>query len=606
VTAALELAGMTVAYVADGSENVVVRDVALSLNRGSIVGLAGESGSGKSTLSLAAIGYAVPPMRVLEGSALLGGESLFALPFAARRRLWGARIGYVAQSAIEALNPSIRIGRQLGQVMRIHQQLSGTALLTAQVELLERVGIPEPRAALRRYPHEFSGGQLQRIAIAAAVACRPEILILDEPTTGLDVQTQRQISSLLQGLVEHDELATLYVSHNLALLGEVSDQLNIMYAGEIVESGPTADVLESPRHPYTRALLDAVPSVLSARRLVGIPGRPPRTAATQACGFVDRCAFAQPACAAQTIALTDLGGGRTIRCRRHGEIALPPRAALLSLPQASAPDPVPALEVRQVFCRYRSSGSDAVGGVSLSVARGETLGLVGESGSGKSTLLRAIAGSHPPRAGEVLLNGQGLAGPIHQRPRAAKREIQLIFQNPDSSLNPAHTIGEIIRRPLRLFGENMARADEQRAIASLLESVSLPADFTDRYPDELSGGQKQRVAIARAFAARPAVLLCDEITSALDVSVQATVIEILSQLAQAQGTALVFVSHDLAVVRTVATRIAVMKDGAICEEGAPKQIFERPQSPYTQALLAAIPVIPGDRTPNESARPMVR
>jgi oligopeptide/dipeptide ABC transporter ATP-binding protein len=605
VTAALELAGVTVAYLVEGGDDVVVRDVTLSLQRGSIVGLAGESGSGKSTLSLAAIGYAVPPMRMVSGSAALGGESLYAISFSARRRLWGARIGYVAQSANEALNPSIRIGRQLGQVLRIHQHLSGSALLAAEIELLERVGIPDPRAALRRYPHEFSGGQLQRIAIAIAVACRPEVLILDEPTTGLDVQTQQQISALLRALVAEDELATLYVSHNLALLGEISDRINIMYAGEIVERGPTASVLAAPRHPYTRALLDAVPSVARPRRLVGIPGRPTGRVAAVGCGFADRCAFAQRECATTAIGLTELQAGRAVRCRRHGEIALSSPAASLAHDRQPPSEAEPALEVRHVCCRYRAAGSDAVRDVSLRVAPGETLGLVGESGSGKSTLLRAIAGSHRPASGEIRLHGDVLAGSIQRRPPAAKRDIQLIFQNPDSSLNPAHTIGEIVRRPLRLFREDLSRADEEGEIVALLESVSLPPEFIDRYPDELSGGQKQRVAIARAFAARPTVLLCDEITSALDVSVQATVIEILSQLAASQGTAMIFVSHDLAVVRTVAARIVVLKDGAICEEGPADQVFERPQSSYTRALLAAIPVIPGERSLEEDARQTV-
>jgi peptide/nickel transport system ATP-binding protein len=484
--------------------------------------------------------------------------------------------------------------------------MSGADLLAAQIELLERVGIPDPRAAVRRYPHEFSGGQLQRIAIAMAIACRPEVLILDEPTTGLDVQTQRQISALLQALVQQDDLAALYVSHNLAVLGEISDRINIMYAGEIVESGLTAEVLGSPRHPYTRALLAAVPSVARPRQLVGIPGRPPRTVVVQACGFADRCGFAQPECRAQTIELTELADGRTVRCRRHNELALPSKVPSLSLSPASGAGADTVLEVRSIRCRYRSAASDAVREVSLHLARGETLGLVGESGSGKSTVLRAIAGSHSPTSGEVLLNGRRLEPAVQRRPAAAKRDIQLIFQNPDSSLNPTHTIGEIIRRPLRLFREDLGRADEQREIGRLLESVNLPDDFSDRYPDELSGGQKQRVAIARAFAARPAVLLCDEITSALDVSVQATVIEILAQLAASQATALVFVSHDLAVVRTVATRIAVMKDGVVCEEDDAERVFEHPQSPYTQALLAAIPVLPGERMPDEVAHPVTQ
>jgi peptide/nickel transport system ATP-binding protein len=436
------------------------------------------------------------------------------------------------------------------------------------------------------------------------VACRPTVLILDEPTTGLDVQTQRQISSLLQTLVTEDDLAALYVSHNLALLGEVAQHLNIMYRGEIVESGPTSDVLRAPRHPYTRALLDAVPSVTKHRRLVGIPGRPPHGVAPEGCGFADRCGYAEDQCRTEPIALVTIEGGRQLRCRRHAEISLTAADSQLTLTAADQVSDSPVLEVDRVMCRYSGAHSVAVNDVSLQLAQGEALGLVGESGSGKSTLLRAIAGSHPPISGEVRLSGDPLPGPVHRRSRGAKRDIQLIFQNPDTSLNPSHTVGEILRRPLRVFRDDLGRSDEDREITALLESVHLRADYANRYPDELSGGQKQRVAIARAFAARPAVLLCDEITSALDVSVQATVLDLLAELATSRGTALIFVSHDLAVVRTVAARIAVMKDGVICEEGPAARIFDQPQTPYTQALLAAIPELPGERAPARAPSPM--
>jgi peptide/nickel transport system ATP-binding protein len=605
VTTALDLTGITVAYGAGPDESVAVRNVDLTLQRGSIVGLAGESGSGKSTLSLAAVGYVVAPMRLLGGSSVLAGQPLYELSFTARRQLWGAQIGYVAQSAIEALNPSIRIGRQLGQVLRIHQQLGGN-LMAQEVELLERVGIPDAQGAIRRYPHEFSGGQLQRIAIAIAVACRPTVLIMDEPTTGLDVQTQRQISALLQTLVTEDDLAALYVSHNLALLGEVAHHLNIMYRGEIVESGLTVEVLKAPRHPYTRALLDAVPSVTKPRRLVGIPGRPPQGVAPEGCGFADRCGYVEGRCRTEPIALVAIEGSREVRCRRHAEISLAAANSQLTLVQADGTGEPPVLEVNHVVCRYRGAQLVAVNDVSLRLAAGEALGLVGESGSGKSTLLRAIAGSHPPVSGEVRLDGNVLPGPVHRRSRGAKRDIQLIFQNPDTSLNPSHTVGEILRRPLRVFRDDLMRSDEDREITALLESVHLRANFADRYPDELSGGEKQRVAIARAFAARPTVLLCDEITSALDVSVQATVVDLLAQLAASRGTALIFVSHDLAVVRTVAARIAVMKSGVICEEGRAGLIFEHPKTPYTQALLAAIPELPGEQAPARAPSPMAQ
>ncbi len=586
----LRVCGLTVAYTSEGDENVVVRDVDLTIEPGRVTALAGESGSGKSTLALAAIGYTAPAARILTGSASLGDRELSKLSTGERRRIWGSEIGFVAQSALDALNPAMRLGQQLGEVIRIHDRLRAGGLRDRQIELLERVGIPDAPGALRRYPHEFSGGQQQRMAIAAAVACHPQILILDEPTTGLDVQTQRQISRLLESLVVEQGIGALYVSHDLALLSEVSERLYVMYGGQIVEAGATAAVLGHPRHPYTRALLDAAPSLATPRMLIGIPGRPP-TRTAQGCTFAPRCRFAKPDCRGQDIELDELEESRVTRCLRHDEIILAPTVVPLAVPVGAAHQDVPLLTIRDISVRYRHAARDAVHAVSLILRRGESVGLVGESGSGKSTLLRTVAGLVQPIAGEVLLGGRRLRPRVEERDREAKRAIQLIFQNPDSSLNPTHTVAEILRRPLRLFRGELSRADEQRTVSSLLEKVNLGDELAHRHPDELSGGQKQRVAIARAFAAGPDVLLCDEITSALDVSVQATIVTLLRELAEAEGVAVVFVTHDLAVVRAVASRIAVMKDGLIVEEADATAIFERPEAAYTKALLAAIPVI---------------
>ncbi|HZV26726.1 MAG TPA: ABC transporter ATP-binding protein [Acidothermaceae bacterium] len=598
VTTALEVDDLSVAYRLDRGESVVVREASLRVSPGSVAGLAGESGSGKSTLALAAIGYTAPTARVVSGTARLDGRDLYALSAADRRHVWGAEIGFVAQSANDAMNPAMRIGRQLGQVIALHRHLSGSALQDHQIGLLERVGIPEPRAALRRYPHEFSGGQLQRIAIAIAVACRPRVLILDEPTTGLDVQTQRQITSLLKDLVESEGMGALYVTHDLALLSDVSDRVYVMYAGQIVESGATLDVLRWPRHPYTRALLDAVPSVAKPRKLVGIPGRPPVHLDNSTCGFAPRCTFARDVCTAAAVPLDRLADRHEVRCVRHAELRLRAAEAPLLAAERPAAGETSALEVHDLSCRYRAAERDAVHRVSLTLEQGEALGVVGESGSGKSTLLRAIAGLLRPTGGQVLVDGSAVAATVERRSRDTKRDVQLIFQNPDSSLNPSHTIGNIIRRPLRLFRPRLSRAAEAAEIARLISLVGLPADFASRYPDELSGGQKQRIAIARAFAANPRVLLCDEITSALDVSVQASIIEILTELAASSGVAVVFVTHDLAVVRAVAARIIVMKDGSVCESGSSDDIFERPEAAYTRALLAAIPTVPDETNPD--------
>ncbi|MGH2857033.1 MAG: dipeptide ABC transporter ATP-binding protein [Solirubrobacteraceae bacterium] len=595
---ALEVAGLTVAYGTGADANVVVREVDLAVAPGRITALAGESGCGKSTLALAAIGYRAPGARVLSGTATLDGRDLVTLGARERRRLWGSEISFVAQSASDAMNPAIRIGRQLGEVIGLHDRLSGDALAARRLELVERVGIPDPPGALRRFPHEFSGGQLQRIAIAVAIACRPRFLILDEPTTGLDVRTQRQISELISELVREQGIGALYVSHDLGLLGETSTSLYVMYGGQIVESGDTGEVLRSPRHPYTRALLDAAPSATSPRMLIGIPGRPPVSASGAGCAFAPRCRFAQDRCRAGAIALVQLDGGQTTRCLRHDELALEPTIVALPATRATAGADEPVLAARAITCRYRRGARDAVSQVTLSVGRGEAVGVVGESGSGKSTLLRAIAGLVSPSSGEVLLHGRPLRHRVEARNRADKRALQLIFQNPDSSLNPAQTATEILSRPLRLFGERRTRAQERERIGALLDSVGLGTELAQRYPDELSGGQQQRLAIARAFAADPEVLLCDEVTSALDVSVQATIVTLLTELARADGVATVFVTHDLAVVRAVAARLVVMKDGEVVEEGDATTIFERPQAEYTRHLLAAIPTIP------EAAEPL--
>lgn len=599
----LDVQGLTVAYQTAGEPIVAVRDVDLGIDVGRVTGLAGESGSGKSTLALAAIGYAAPGVVIIDGSVTLDEQDLYLLTDTERRRIWGAKIGFVAQNALDGLNPAMRIGAQLGEVIRIHEGVRDEQLRARIIGLLERVGIPDPVEALRRYPHQFSGGQQQRIAIAAAIACSPQILILDEPTTGLDVQTQRQISELLLSLVSEQGLGALYVSHDLGLLGEVCDDMYVMYAGQIVEHGAAPGVLRRPRHPYTRAMLDAAPSVDEPRMLIGIPGRPPANATTPGCPFAPRCQYAEQECSSQTIELVGIERDRASRCRRQAELALSPAVTPLRRVSAAAELQRPVLEVRDMSVRYGRATADAVHAVSLRVRPGESLGLVGESGSGKSTLLRTVAGLIGPTQGQVLLRGTPLHPRVERRNQHERRAVQLIFQNPDSSLNPTHTVGDIVTRPLRVFGRVSSRREESHTVGRLLERVGLGEEIAYRYPDELSGGQKQRVAIARAFAAGPDLLLCDEITSALDVSVQATIVTLLDELVAAEHVAVVFVTHDMALVRTVAPRIAVMKDGAIIEEGDAAVVFNEPQADYTRRLLAAIPSI-GQHDP--STRPAAR
>jgi peptide/nickel transport system ATP-binding protein len=579
---------LSVGYLrSDGQDNVVVWKAAFSLAPGSILGLAGESGCGKSTTALAAIGYRGPGSRILSGTARLEGVDLLSLPSGKLRSIWGRRVAYVAQNATTALNPAIPVGRQLAQPLSRHMHLRGGELRDREVELLESVGIPNPPAALDRYPHQFSGGQQQRIAIAIALSCRPEVLILDEPTTGLDVTTQARISALLRSLVAQTGAATLYVSHDLSLLSTVADRLAVMYAGEIIEEADSHAVARQPRHPYTQALLAAVPTAHIRSSVAGIPGRPPARVVLDSCSFAPRCPHALDACREGYIELLDVGGGHMARCIRTDEIAARPvEASPLATAEVS---PESLLAVDDVWSQYAKAPTPAVRGVSFEIASGETLGIVGESGSGKSTLLRAIIGLHPPTQGVIRFRGVPLAAQAVKRPRAIRRELQIVFQNPDSSLNPRHTVFDIVRRPIRLFRDDVRHSGERAAVVELLESVKLPTGLLHRYATELSGGQKQRIALARAFAARPSLLLCDEVTSALDVSVQATIIELISELAARFGAAVIFVSHDLAVVRTIAGRALVMKNGEVCEEGETERLFVAPTHPYTRELLAAIP-----------------
>jgi peptide/nickel transport system ATP-binding protein len=578
--AVLDIRDLTVGYTrGDGEVNEVVWNVSLALEPGTITGLAGESGCGKSTTALAAIGYRSPGTRILGGTSLLDGVDLLTLDTRKLRAIWGRRVSYVAQSATTALNPAIPVGRQLAQPLAVHMGLRGPALRKRQIELLREMGLPDPEAALARYPFQFSGGQQQRIAIAIALSCTPGVLLLDEPTTGLDVTTQARISTLLRALVSEWGVATLYVSHDLALLGTIADRLAVMYAGEVVEESTARAVATAPRHPYTQALIAAVPSAHLGRAVGGIPGRPPATVVHDSCSFAPRCQHVVDACRLQSVELRDLGGGQWARCIRAEEIAARPAevAALASAQEA----PELLLEVVDVSCRYAKATGQAVRNVSFDLVRGETLGIVGESGSGKSTLLRAITGLLPPTVGTIRLGGKQLAARAVKRPRSVRRELQIVFQNPDSSLNPRHTVFETVRRPIRLFRDDVRRVDERNAVLELIEAVKLPREVLHRYPVELSGGQKQRVALARAFAARPSVLLCDEVTSALDVSVQATIIELIAELSAEFGTAVVFVSHDLAVVRTIATRALVMRNGEVCEEGETERLFVSPSHPYT-------------------------
>ena len=581
----------------DGSVELVLDELSYELKRGEMLGLVGESGCGKSTAALTSIGYRAPGSRILSGEAWLGGDDLLALPARRLRAIWGSKVAYVAQNAALALNPALTVGRQLAQPLSIHLGLEGAAARGRSLALLDAMGLADPQSALRRYPFQFSGGQQQRIALAIALACNPDVLILDEPTTGLDVTTQARITALLRELIDNLGVGCLYVSHDLALLGTVADAIAVMYAGELVESGPAAAVVAKRRHPYTKALLAAVPSLQRPRLPVGIEGGPPSGVVTDRCAYAARCPYVLSACRSARVGERVFAHGHLARCLRAGEIDGEPLAPAVRTTESARGDvadapPAVLLETARIRCDYSGSPVAAVKDVDLIVHEGERVGIVGESGSGKSTLLRAIVGLHRPTSGSIRFADVDLAPTAVQRPREIRRSIQLVFQNPDSSLNPRHTIQEIVARPIRLFRDDVKPGDEREAVRAHLDAVRLPSTLLHRYPVELSGGQRQRVALARAFAARPSLLLCDEVTSALDVSVQATVLTLVAELSERTQTAVIWVSHDLGVVRSIAGRALVMRDGQVCEEGTTGRLFSSARHPYTQQLLAAVPELP--------------
>jgi peptide/nickel transport system ATP-binding protein len=584
--------GLSVGFRTPAGVVPVVSGVDLTATPGRITGIAGESGSGKTTAVLAAIGYLPGAAVRLGGDSSLGDTSILALDRDARRRVWATRISYVAQDAAGSLNPAFRIGAQLREVLEANGGLDRERARARARELLAAVHLPDPEAMLRRYPHQCSGGQLQRVAIAMAIACEPELVIFDEPTTGLDVTTQAEVVGMLTDLIRSRGMAAVYISHDLALLGAVADELVIFYAGEVVERGPMAEILRSPRHPYTRALLDALPSAKRATVPVGLPGFPPGRVVADACPFALRCAWAVDRCRGHHPDLLPVrNASHLVRCFRASEIAaalarVGPLGNGNALAVASATHPILAL--RHVRCAYGKGASrfEAVKDVSLEIGPGEVVALVGESGSGKSTIGRAIVGLLP-FTGEIVLDGVPL-DPAGRRTRDQARAIQLVFQNPDASLNPRQTVETLIGRAVELFRTDVPRGERRATVAEALAEVRLDPELMPRYPHQLSGGQKQRVAIARAFVARPKLVICDEIVSGQDVSVQAAILELVRAMQERHGTALLFISHDLAVVRSIAQRVAVIRHGALVESGSTPRVFDQPQAEYSRSLLESV------------------
>ena len=576
-----------------GTTRDIVDDISFEIAPGEVLGLVGESGSGKTTVGLALLGHTRRGVQIGSGSVRLGDVDVLKLSEPELEHTRGRLISYVPQDPAAALNPALRIGTQLREILQAHNYgRNGDERSHRVAEMMREVALPDLPSFLKRYPHELSGGQQQRVGLAIAFACRPRVIVLDEPTTGLDVTTQAHVLGTVRELAAAHGVAALYVSHDLAVVGTLANRVAVMYAGRVVEIGPTSDLFRAAAHPYTQRLIAAIPHLTGGRELIGIGGRAPSPGRRPAgCMFAPRCTFAQERCTVALPELRPIAAGHAVRCVRAEEV----RGHMLGRSRDGAHEEravtqAPILALTGVSAGYRKRM--VVHDVSLQVAPHECLALVGESGSGKTTLARSVAGLHSDRTGQITLSGAPLAGSARDRPREQRRTIQYVFQNPYGSLNPRRTIGHIIRQPLELFGKGSS-AETDRKVGEMLDRVSLAASYAERYPEQLSGGERQRVAIARALVCDPSVLVCDEVTSALDVSVQAAIVELLASLQRDLGLAMLFVTHNLPLVRSIAQRVAVMSEGRIVELGRVDQVLETPEEPYTRRLLSDTPSLEG-------------
>ncbi len=594
----LSVSGLSVSYRTPRGWLRALDDVSLTIDRGEVLGLVGESGSGKSTVVLALLGLLDASVRIDAKAVRFDGDDLLANAPALR----GRRIGTVFQDPSASLNPALRIGLQVTEPMLVHQRLPRQEADARAIALLAELGIPRPAQTMQAYPHQLSGGMKQRVAIATALAAEPDLLLLDEPTTALDVTIEAQILDLLEQLRTTRGLAMLLVSHNLGIVDRICDRLTVLYAGRTAETGPTAEVLATPRHPYTRGLLGALPRPDRPHpgRLIPIGGGlPDMVQADPGCNFRARCGFAIEACAAPQD-MRSAGAPRAVRCHRADTLAATPQVQSDASPATARSDGEILLAADRLSRSFHIGGAFArllrqvpaepvvaVDTMSIAVRTGEVLGLVGESGCGKTTLGRLLLRLIKADSGSLRFAGERVPD---SPPVAFRRRAQIVFQNPDTSLNPRQTVDAILRRPLHRFG--IAKGTAATAeIERLLALVRLPADYRNRYPHQLSGGEKQRVGLARALASRPDFIVCDEAVSALDVSVQAAILNLLADLRDTLGVTYLFITHDIGVVAHIADRIAVMYRGQTVEEGIVSEVLRPPYHPYTEALLSAVPLL---------------
>ena len=565
----------------------IVDEVRISIEPGKVLALVGESGSGKTTVGLAVLGHSRRGVAIAHGRVECADTEVLGLSEDAKRKIRGELVSYVPQDPASSLNPALRIGVQLMEALEVHD--FGGSVESRKIRLkqmMAEVLLPTDDEYLLRYPHQLSGGQQQRVGLAMAFACRPSVMVLDEPTTGLDVSTQEHVLKTIRQLTRDHGVAALYITHDLAVVADLADDVAVMYAGRIVECGSVKDIFTNPAHPYTKHLVIAAPDIEGKKEIVGLAGRAPSPGKRPTgCSFALRCESADDACRSAFPAEVSVATGHVTRCIKIGKLP----SVVVAKPRASQTmeSGASVVVLQDVSAGY--SGNVVVHNVSLTIRRGECLALVGESGSGKTTVSRAIGGLHREWTGSMSFNGEELQKTARRRTSEARQGIQYIFQNPYGSLNPRRTIGESISRPLAIIGTS--KSESHKAILDVLEKVNLPGSYAGKYPDQLSGGERQRVAIARGLVSNPMVLVCDEVTSALDVLVQAAIIDLLGDLRKQLGLAMLFVTHNLPLVRSIADEVAVMSEGRIVEIGPSESVIGNPQQSYTKSLIMATPSI---------------
>ena len=596
--------------------------VDLHVNPGETLGIVGESGSGKTMTALSLMGLLPQGGKVSSGSIILDGQDLTKMPLHLKRKMRGTKVGMIFQDPLTSLNPTMKIGLQVCEPLRVHEKLSKRAALARAVEILKRVGMPRPEVVINNYPHQLSGGMRQRVMIAMALVCKPRILIADEPTTALDVTTQMQILDLIDELRDEYKMGVILITHDLGVVAGHTDRVAVMYAGRIVETAPTKTLFTEPKHRYTSSLMAALPerALAAGTKLFSIPGAPPSlTNLPKGCRFAARCLWATDECRADYPSLSG-DENHTFSCFhpvQEGDES--PAVLQAMMDSGKAEDAVDAtgqishevlLDVKEASREYESSGSgffkrdkgvvSAVDRVSISVKKGETYGLVGESGCGKSTVGRLIAGLERPSGGAIELDGRDLATLKGRDAVRIHRDVQMMFQDSYAAMDPRMRIDQILAEPMSIQKTGNARQIAER-IMEILEQVGLTEEVLDRYPHEFSGGQLQRIGFARSLTLAPDLIVADEPVSALDVSVQAQVLNLMKDLQQELGLSYLFISHDLAVVQYMADRIGVMYLGRIVEEGPAREVVNNPKHPYTKALIDSIPVPDPEFVHDESA-----